>query len=57
MAPVRVLHISGHPPTRPGSTLAERLADQFDVAAVVDTGDMGTWGLAKGARWRPTSAA
>jgi predicted phosphodiesterase len=43
---VRVLHISDIHLNPAGFDLAERLADQFDVAAVVDTGDMGTWGLA-----------
>jgi predicted phosphodiesterase len=42
---VRVLHISDIHLNPAGFDLAERLADQFDVAAVVDTGDMGTWGL------------
>jgi predicted phosphodiesterase len=42
---VRVLHISDLHLNPAGFDLAERLADQFDVAAVVDTGDMGTWGL------------
>jgi predicted phosphodiesterase len=40
-----VLHISDLHLNPAGFDLAERLADQFDVAAVVDTGDMGTWGL------------
>lgn len=43
---VRVLHISDIHLNPAGFDLAARLADQFDVAAVVDTGDMGTWGLA-----------
>jgi predicted phosphodiesterase len=42
---VRVLHISDLHLNPAGFDLAERLADQFDVAAVADTGDMGTWGL------------
>jgi predicted phosphodiesterase len=42
---VRVLHVSDLHLNPAGFDLAERLADQFDVAAVVDTGDMGTWGL------------
>jgi len=42
---VRVLHISDIHLNPAGFDLADRLADQFDVAAVVDTGDMGTWGL------------
>jgi predicted phosphodiesterase len=42
---VRVLHISDLHLNPAGFDLADRLADQFDVAAVVDTGDMGTWGL------------
>jgi predicted phosphodiesterase len=42
---VRVLNISDLHLNPAGFDLAERLADQFDVAAVVDTGDMGTWGL------------
>jgi predicted phosphodiesterase len=42
---VRVLHVSDMHLNPTGFDLAERLADQFDVAAVVDTGDMGTWGL------------
>jgi predicted phosphodiesterase len=42
---VRVLHISDLHLNPAGFDLAERLADQFEVAAVVDTGDMGTWGL------------
>jgi predicted phosphodiesterase len=42
---VRVLHVSDIHLNPAGFDLAERLADQFDVAAVVDTGDMGTWGL------------
>ena len=44
---VRVLHISDLHLNPAGFDLAVRLADQFDVAAVVDTGDMGTWGLAR----------
>jgi predicted phosphodiesterase len=42
---VRVLHISDLHLNPAGFDLAERLASQFEVAAVVDTGDMGTWGL------------
>ncbi len=42
---VRILHISDIHLNPAGFDLAERLADQFQVAAVVDTGDMGTWGL------------
>jgi predicted phosphodiesterase len=42
---VRVLHISDIHLNPAGFDLADRLAEQFDVAAVVDTGDMGTWGL------------
>jgi predicted phosphodiesterase len=42
---VRVLHVSDLHLNPAGFDLAERLADQFEVAAVVDTGDMGTWGL------------
>jgi predicted phosphodiesterase len=42
---VRVLHVSDMHLNPAGFDLAARLADQFDVAAVVDTGDMGTWGL------------
>jgi predicted phosphodiesterase len=42
---VRVLHVSDLHLNPAGFDLATRLADQFDVAAVVDTGDMGTWGL------------
>jgi len=42
---VRVLHISDLHLNPAGFDLAERLADQFEVAAVVDTGDTGTWGL------------
>jgi predicted phosphodiesterase len=42
---VRVLHVSDMHLNPAGFDLAVRLADQFDVAAVVDTGDMGTWGL------------
>jgi predicted phosphodiesterase len=44
---VRVLHVSDMHLNPAGFDLAERLADQFDVAAVVDSGDMGTWGLAR----------
>jgi len=42
---VRVLHVSDMHLNPAGFDLAERLATQFEVAAVVDTGDMGTWGL------------
>jgi predicted phosphodiesterase len=42
---VRVLHVSDMHLNPAGFDLAERLADQFDVAAVVDSGDMGTWGF------------
>jgi hypothetical protein len=42
---VRVLHVSDVHLNPAGFDLAERLASQFDVAAVVDSGDMGTWGL------------
>jgi Icc-related predicted phosphoesterase len=42
---VRVLHIADMHLNPAGFDLAERLATQFEVAAVVDTGDMGTWGL------------
>jgi predicted phosphodiesterase len=42
---VRVLHVSDLHLNPAGYDLADRLADQFDVAAVVDTGDLGTWGL------------
>jgi predicted phosphodiesterase len=44
---VRVLHVSDLHLNPAGFDLAERLADQFDVAAVVDTGDMGTWGFSR----------
>jgi predicted phosphodiesterase len=44
---VRVLHVSDMHLNPAGFDLAERLADQFDVAAVVDSGDMGTWGLSR----------
>jgi len=44
-ATVRVLHVSDVHLNPAGFDLAERLAKQFEVAAVVDTGDMGTWGL------------
>jgi predicted phosphodiesterase len=40
-----VLHVSDLHLNPAGFDLAERLATQFEVAAVVDTGDMGTWGL------------
>src|SRR6266536_3703956 len=42
---IRILHISDVHLNPAGFDLAERLANQFEVAAVVDTGDMGTWGL------------
>jgi predicted phosphodiesterase len=42
---VRILHVSDVHLNVAGFDLAERLADQFDVSAVVDTGDMGTWGF------------
>jgi predicted phosphodiesterase len=44
---IRVLHVSDMHLNPAGFDLADRLADQFDVAAVVDTGDMGTWGLSR----------
>ena len=47
---VRVLHVSDLHLNPAGFDLAVRLADQFDVAAVVDTGDMGTWGLPREAQ-------
>jgi predicted phosphodiesterase len=43
---IRILHVSDVHLNVTGFQLAEQLADQFDVAAVVDTGDMGTWGIA-----------
>jgi predicted phosphodiesterase len=42
---IRILHISDVHLNPAGFDLAQRLATQFEVAAVVDTGDMGTWGL------------
>jgi predicted phosphodiesterase len=42
---VRLLHVSDLHLNPAGFDLAERLATQFQVDAVVDTGDMGTWGL------------
>jgi len=42
---VRILHVSDIHLNPAGFDLAQRLARQFEVAAVVDTGDMGTWGL------------
>ena len=42
---VRVLHVSDLHLNPAGLDLTERLAERFEVAAVVDTGDMGTWGL------------
>src|SRR6266516_4275180 len=50
---VRVLHISDLHLNPTGFDLAQRLAAYFEVDAVVDTGDMGTWGLAV----EPTIAA
>jgi predicted phosphodiesterase len=43
---IRILHVSDVHLNPAGFDLAQRLAQQFEVAAVVDTGDMGTWGLA-----------
>lgn len=43
---VRVLHVSDLHLNPTGFDLAQRLAAYFAVDAVVDTGDMGTWGLA-----------
>jgi len=45
-ATVRVLHIADVHLNPAGFDLAQQLATKFDVQAVVDTGDMGTWGLA-----------
>jgi len=42
---IRVLHVSDLHLNPAAFDLGDRLADQFDVAAVVDTGDTGTWGL------------
>jgi predicted phosphodiesterase len=42
---IRILHISDVHLNPAAFDLAGRLAAQFDVDAVVDTGDMGTWGL------------
>ncbi len=42
---IRILHVSDVHLNPAGFDLAQRLAKQFEVAAVVDTGDMGTWGL------------
>jgi predicted phosphodiesterase len=42
---IRILHISDVHLNPAGFDLAQRLARQFEVAAVVDTGDLGTWGL------------
>jgi predicted phosphodiesterase len=42
---IRILHVSDVHLNPAGFDLAQRLARQFEVAAVVDTGDMGTWGL------------
>lgn len=44
-ATVRVLHIGDVHLNPAGFDLAQQLADKFEVAAVVDSGDMGTWGL------------
>ena len=44
-ATVRVLHVSDVHLNPAGFDLARELAAKFEVAAVVDTGDMGTWGL------------
>jgi predicted phosphodiesterase len=45
LAQAQVLHVSDLHLNPAGFDLAVRLADQFQVDAVVDTGDMGTWGL------------
>jgi predicted phosphodiesterase len=42
---IRILHISDVHLNPAGFDLAQRLARQFDVTAVVDTGDTGTWGF------------
>jgi predicted phosphodiesterase len=42
---VRVLHIADVHLNPAGFDLAKQLAENFEVAAVVDSGDMGTWGL------------
>jgi Calcineurin-like phosphoesterase len=42
---VRVLHVSDVHLNPAGFDLAKQLAEKFEVAAVVDSGDMGTWGL------------
>src|SRR6266508_3129087 len=42
---VRVLHVADVHLNPAGFDLARQLADKFEVAAVVDSGDMGTWGL------------
>ena len=42
---VRVLHVADVHLNPAGFDLAQQLATKFDVQAVVDTGDMGTWGL------------
>ncbi|HEX9343037.1 MAG TPA: metallophosphoesterase [Actinomycetota bacterium] len=42
---VRVLHVSDLHLNPTGFDLAQRLAAYFEVDGVVDTGDMGTWGL------------
>jgi predicted MPP superfamily phosphohydrolase len=42
---LRVLHVSDLHLNPTGFDLAQRLAAYFEVDAVVDTGDMGTWGL------------
>src|SRR6266540_686845 len=44
-ATVRVLHVSDVHLNPAGFDLARELAAKFEVAAVVDTGDIGTWGL------------
>jgi predicted phosphodiesterase len=44
-ATVRVLHVADVHLNPAGFDLAQQLATKFDVQAVVDTGDMGTWGL------------
>ena len=42
---VRILHVSDLHLNPAGFDLAQQLAERFDVQAVVDTGDMGTWGF------------
>ncbi|HEY2959511.1 MAG TPA: metallophosphoesterase [Actinomycetota bacterium] len=44
-ATVRVLHVGDVHLNPAGFDLAQQLAEKFEVAAVVDSGDMGTWGL------------